>query len=133
MRRIRVLLWSVVCFVCVGCGGRLDLHEVTGTVKFTDGTVPQGEISMITFSPVVQLEGKAASSEIAADGTFELFTLDPGDGALAGDYKVTVHVIVGYPQSRSLVAKKYTDVDTPLTATVKASEKNHFDFEVEKP
>ena len=66
----------------------MDLHEVTGTVKFADGSVPQGEMSTITFQPVNAMEGKAASSNIEPDGTFELYTLTPGDGgALAGQHR----------------------------------------------
>ena len=135
MRQLTAFMGGYVLLLSVGCAGdKLDLHEVTGTVKFKDGTVPQGEMSSITFTPVVVMERKGAFSEIEADGSFELYTLTQGDGgALAGDYRVTLNVIKGYPQRRSLVARKYTSLDeTPLEATVKAGEQNHFDFEVEK-
>ena len=136
MYRIAVVVGAVAILVLVGCsGGRLKLYEVTGTVKFQDGTVPSGDMSSITFVPAVVMEGKAVFSNIEPDGSFELWTVTQGDGgALAGDYQVTLNVIKGYPRGRSMVAKKYTDLeDTPLKATVKAGEKNHFDFEVEKP
>jgi hypothetical protein len=130
------VIGSAFVLVLAGCSGdRLDLHEVTGTVKFTDGTVPQGEMSTITFIPAIPLEGKAASSHIDSDGSFRLWTVTQGDGgALAGDYLVTVTVINGYPQGKSVVASKYTHQnETPLQVTVEAGEKNHFNFQVEKP
>ncbi len=136
MYRSLGVVGAVAVLVLVGCsGGRLKLHEVTGTVKFQDGTVPSGEMATITFVPADPMEGKGASGNIESDGSFELWTLTQGDGgAMAGDYHVTLNVIKGYPRPRSMVAKKYTDLeDTPLNATVKAGEKNHFDFEVEKP
>ncbi len=136
MYRSLVVVCAVAVLVLVGCsGGRLKLHEVTGTVKFQDGAIPNGEMSTITFVPAEPMEGKAASGNIEPDGSFELWTITQGDGgALAGDYDVTLNVIRGYPRGRSMVAMKYTDLeDTPLNATVKAGEKNHFDFEVEKP
>ena len=130
-----LLLVSVLSLCFVGCGSRLKLHKVTGTVKFPDGSVPQGEMATITFQPANVMEGKPASSNLEQDGSFQLFTLDQRDGgALAGDYRVIVHVTEDYPDLKFLVARKYADArETPLTATVKASQKNHFDFEVEKP
>ncbi len=136
MYRSTIVVCAVAILVLAGCsGGRLKLHEVTGTVKFQDGTVPSGDMSSITFVPAEPMKGKAASGNIESDGSFELWTLTQGDGgAMAGDYHVTLNVIKGYPQGRPMVAKKYTDLeDTPLNATVKAGEKNHFDFAVEKP
>lgn len=124
---------ATVILFC-GCDSRLDLHPVTGTVKFKDGTVPTGEMATITFQPVNLMEGKAASSNIESDGSYELWTLEQGDGgALAGDYNVTLNVIEGYPQPVHQVAREYTDPSTtPLKETVEPG-KNQFDFEVEKP
>ena len=67
---------------------------VTGTVKFSDGIVPKADIASITFQPASGGPGtKGASSLIAEDGSFSLRTLKPGDGALPGDYRVTVRVV----------------------------------------
>ena len=139
MHRSAFIVVALLLFGLAGCGkGGLELHEVTGTVKYSDGTVPQGEpgMSTITFTPVNPMEGKAASSSIAPDGSFSLYTVRQGDGgALAGDYRVTLNVITGYPRGRQLVAGQYTNLnETPLTATVQAGEKNHFEFhEIERP
>lgn len=119
----------------VGCSDRMDLHPATGTVTFEDGSVPQGEMATITFVPNNQMEGKGASSNIESDGSFELWTLEPGDGgALAGDYRVTLSVTNGYPNLKHQVALEYADLrETPLKATVVAGEKNEFEFVVDKP
>lgn len=134
MKRLCPLLF--IALALTGCG-RGDLHvPVTGTVKFADGSVPKGVIASITFQPASAGPGsKGASSTIAPeDGSFELRTVQPGDGALPGDYLVTVNVMDGYPRGKSVVADKFTRAtDTPLKATVDADKENHFDFVVEKP
>ena len=135
MSRSAAFAFGLASLLLAGCSGNeLELHPVTGTVKYSDGSVPQGEMSTITFTPANPMEGKAASSNIEPDGSFKLYTVTQGDGgALAGEYRVTVNVIQGYPRGRSLVAGEYTDFNkTPLNATVDA-DKNHFDFTVKKP
>lgn len=131
-----VVLLVIVAFVLVGCG-RGDPHvPVTGTVKFSDGSVPKGVISSVTFQPASSGPGaKGASSTIAPeDGSFSLRTVKPGDGAMPGDYLVTIHIMDAYPRGKSVVADVFTKTSsTPLKATVDASKKNHFDFVVEKP
>jgi hypothetical protein len=125
----------LVVITVTGCGQGPEYVPVTGTVKYSDGTVPQGDAPAITFQPVeAGPKRKGASGTIAEDGTFSLQTVQPGDGAQPGDYKVTVHVMKGYPRGKHMVAEKYTNRDTtPLNATVKPSGENHFDFTVEKP
>jgi hypothetical protein len=131
----RLCPFLLLALALTGCG-RGDPHvPVTGTVKFADGSVPTGDIASITFQPATGGPGtKGASSLIAEDGSFALRTLKPGDGALPGDYQVTLHVVDGYPRGKSLVADVFTKPNTtPLKATVGASNKNHFDFVVTKP
>jgi hypothetical protein len=131
-RLCRVLLLALALGGC----GRGDLHvPVNGTVKFSDGSVPKGVIASITFQPASARPGaKGASSTIAEDGSFSLQTVKPGDGALPGDYLVTVQVMDNYPRGKSVVADVFTKASaTPLKATVNASGKNRFDFVVERP
>lgn len=131
----RASLFALIALVLAGCGQSRSHVPVTGTVKYGDGTVPQGDISSVTFQPSSPLPGaKGAAGNIGPDGAFELRTVKPGDGALPGDYKVTIHVTQGYPNGKSMVAKKFTShADTPLTASVTAGDDNHFDFTVERP
>ena len=62
-----VVLPSV--FLLSGCSDRMDLHQVTGTVRFEDDSIPQGEMATITFVPMNSMEGKGASSNIESDGS----------------------------------------------------------------
>jgi hypothetical protein len=131
-RRGVVLL---VAISLTGCGAGPEYVPVTGTVKYSDGSVPKGDAPAITFQPVeAGPKKKGASGTIAEDGSFTMQTVKPGDGVQPGDYKVTVHVMQGYPRGKQMVAEKFTKPDTtPLNATVDASEDNHFDFTVERP
>jgi hypothetical protein len=111
-----------------GCRDRGHTYvPVTGTVKYSDGTVPKGDIASITFQPAgAAPDSKAASGTIKPDGTFALTTLTPGDGARPGDYVVKVTVTKDYPAMKSVVK------NTPLKATVTEDGENHFDFVVER-
>lgn len=73
-----------------GCGddGYGRRHPVYGTVSHKGEPVERGRI---TFTPT-DPEGRVASGEIR-DGSYELTTVDPGDGALAGSYKVSVTAV----------------------------------------
>ena len=125
----------LLALVLAGCG-KGDLRvPVTGTVKFSDGSVPKGDMATITFQPTSGgSAAKGASSTIAEDGAFSRRTLKPRDAAFPRDYQVTVQVMQGYPRGNSLVADNFTKAsNTPLKATVDASKENHFDFVVERP
>jgi hypothetical protein len=121
--------------VSLGCGKGSPYVPVTGTVKFSDGSVPKGYERAVTFQPVPGGPGtKGASSLIEDDGAFSLRTLRPGDGALPGNYAVTVHVVDAVMDGKSVVADKFTKASaTPLKATVSADGENRFDFVVERP
>jgi hypothetical protein len=129
-----LLVGALFCVVLSGCGKSNPYVTVTGTVKYTDGEVPQGEMSSITFQPKASGPGsKGAQGTIEPDGTFELQTERPGDGARPGEYFVTLNIIVGYPNIKSVVPMMYTNPrNSPLTAEVKSDGENHFDFTIKK-
>ena len=138
VRRVQWLMSALAVafvFTAWGCGSGHGYRPVTGTVKYSDGSLPKAEMATVTFEPEDgSAAAKGASGDIAEDGTFELTTIDPGDGAAPGDYRVTVKIMDGYPDPKFAVANEFTDPAlTPLKATVKPSGENHFDFEVEKP
>lgn len=135
-----LMLVTLVTFVGCGPKGR-ELVPVTGTVKYSDGSPPQGEVMVVRFEPLSLASGgapdplsKAASGAIQSDGSFKLQTINPGDGAFPGDYKVTFTIKAKYTaESPSLVAQQFTSGATsPLSATVKSGESKSYDFVIEK-
>jgi hypothetical protein len=71
----------------MGCGQRL--YPVHGTVTLEDGTPL--ERGMVVFEG--QPEGAAvmARGEVKAGGSYQLSTHRPGDGVLAGKYRVQIN------------------------------------------
>jgi hypothetical protein len=58
----------------------------------------------------------------------------PGDGAMAGKYKIYVEAFKTYVGREPLAHAKYTSAKTtPEEREVKKGEKNHFDIVIEKP
>jgi hypothetical protein len=126
---IRTLLILLSLVAAVGCGTGEEALQVTGSVKFADGSSVIGESGTVVFHPTA--EGQSASAAIEADGSFEAMTKKPGDGMRPGAYKVTLHIFKNYRAQTLAVPEKYTDASTtPLTATV-SPEQTHFDFVVE--
>lgn len=73
----------------VGCGsnsGFPKTYKVSGTVKLGGKPV---DGALVTFLPSVQ-GAKPAVGSTNANGEFKLSTFGPSDGAVAGDYKVTI-------------------------------------------
>jgi hypothetical protein len=82
-----------------GCGGHKGpvLYSVKGSVRINGE--PAKDVNVM-FTPVAPPEGGATPLSPAAvtgeDGSFRLMSFKPGDGAPAGEYRVTVI----YPMSR---------------------------------
>lgn len=125
---------TVLSFALPGCGsdeGSLPKLEgepqpVKGKILLSGGKPLVG--ATVHFVPT-QEKGAGARGTTDAEGNFELTTRQPGDGALAGEYKVRLDP----PPPPSGVKKlppppfpvAYTDEElTDLTATVKAGANN---------
>src|SRR5712692_350445 len=97
---------SAVILTAAGCGGDKTV-KVEGLVTLDGNPLPGATVS---FMPVG--EGRAATGQTGADGSFRLGTFGTDDGALAGEYKVIVVVSEAYetlskdPQAWSLEEKK---------------------------
>jgi hypothetical protein len=105
-----------------GCGQpAVRTYRVTGTVTFRGKPVPSGVVAFHN----VDLVSPMAKGMIQPDGTYELTTFRPGDGAPPGECKVTVAATEPGPATetrdpKSLVPLKYLVLsETPLTATVR--------------
>ncbi len=84
---VSLKLLLLVPLLLAGCGAA-DRGLVTGKVTFDDGRpVAAGEV-LLTPSEDPSLP--APIGHLQADGTFELFTATPGDGAPLGKYHVLV-------------------------------------------
>ena len=130
LRLLWVAGWVLVGLLGAGCSGepKVSLVPVQGTVRFPDGTIPQGEVAAVFFEPVdigsqpptPGVLRKAAFGEInPKDGSFKLTTVQPDDGALPGKYKVIFQVHKTYMGQESLIPGKYTRPETtPFEVTV---------------
>jgi hypothetical protein len=127
--RWQIIFLSTV-FLMAGCG-RSDLHRVSGTVSFSDGSpVPTGRV-VVAYG-----DGKGAWGIIKPDSSFTIGTLKDNDGMRAGAYKVAVKdaMVPGEAPGtfKSLVHPRFADPATSgLEFTV--PDQTTWDIVVEKP
>jgi len=142
--RERTGLWKCIPIFLVvglvGCSHRGGAtYPVTGTVKLSDGKPLAG--GRILFQPTGE-QTNSARGIIAQDGSFQLTTFEPNDGAVPGEHKVVITPAVpeealdnptAIARYRSLVDQRYQNVDsTPLKLTVQADgSQNHFEIVLE--
>jgi hypothetical protein len=120
----------LVLSVLAGCNSS-GKYPVRGKVTDKQGQpIPGLEGSQIVF------EGASTSSvgEIAADGSFTLFTDRPGDGVPPGEYQVYIprRRIDPEREAPQAIGAKF---ETPQTSDLKATvepKANHFDFQVDR-
>jgi hypothetical protein len=88
VRTVFLLLAVLVLTIALGCGAaEPPLHPVRGQVAYRGKLIPKAEL---TFHPQFQGPGWMPVAIVADDGSFAASTKRPGDGALAGLYKVTI-------------------------------------------
>jgi hypothetical protein len=85
MRTRGVHLVALLGVVLIGCGG--TTKPVQGVVTL-DGTPVAG--ATVLFMPDDPDGGRPASGFTSSDGTFQLTTHKPDDGALPGNYRVVI-------------------------------------------
>jgi len=111
------------------------MGKVRGKVTYEDGSIPQGGVAVIRFevAPDSTTEKrKAADSDIQPDGSYEITTMKPGDGAFYGKYKVVFTILNSYRDSKSLVDRKYTDAKTTPYECVVDKGSQELDFSLSK-
>lgn len=129
------LLLVFALSIFVGCSGS-DLVSVKGTVTYNNKPVTSGTITFVSD------DNASAYGDLKADGSYQLKTLKPGDGAKPGNYKVIVVAMQDQstllPEERSplpapTVPFKYTSLaTTDLTATVERKD-NVINFDLKGP
>jgi hypothetical protein len=85
MRRLRVGVILLILLAVGGCG--TPLYPVRGTVTFEDGT-PVSSGGMVIFEKEEGNRIVMARGAIQANGSYQLSTYKPEDGAPAGKYRV---------------------------------------------
>jgi hypothetical protein len=87
-RTARRAVAALLLVGAAGCGTRM--YPVTGKVTFPDGT-PLA-VGTVVFERVdgSRMDGAMARGNIRPDGSYELRTSSPGDGALPGRYRVLI-------------------------------------------
>lgn len=123
-----VAMSAILVGPCWGCGsssGALpSLIPVKGKVTYKGQPVTKGRIQ---FEP--DGYGRPASGSLQADGTFELTTLKPGDGVVAGEHRVSI-VELDKSLAKDRALKKYGSPNSSkLTAEV-SPEKTEFTFDL---
>jgi hypothetical protein len=107
-----------------GCGAgdgfRASLVPVKGKVTFKGKPLTKGTV---TFEP--DGEGRLATGDLQADGTYVLTTYAKGDGTVVGQHKVYIKGTGSNPR-KELVPQKYTTPQgSKLTADVDADHTEH--------
>ena len=136
MPRIYVVIVMFTFAACLGatagCGNGKRVAQVHGKVVFKNGSMPNAGIRMVRLEPAGDTSAtvrKGASGSINDDGTFDIYTLRPGDGVYLGKYAVTFTFLKSFTEQQQMIAKKYTvAATTPYHLNL---EKNTDDLEYE--
>jgi hypothetical protein len=109
MQRVEILALTALAFV--GCGS--GLQPVRGKVMLPDGK-PAANSQVVFEGPT---GGKAISArgDVQVDGSFELSTVQPGDGVPVGKYRVQVNppaVVDAEAAQRAPFHPKFSDFST---------------------
>lgn len=131
MRKSLPKLFALAVLVagpCWGCGSGngtpVALIPVKGKVTYKGQPLTKG---LVVFEP--DGYGRMASGQLQSDGTFELSTLKPGDGVVAGEHRISITQLdKALAKDRAL--KKYASPSSSkLTAEV-SPEKTEFTFDL---
>jgi hypothetical protein len=132
LHSLRIVLVCAALFLVAGCN-QSPTVPVTGVVMFNGKPAADADVM---FNPKT---GRIATGVTDANGRFALATFAPNDGALPGDYVVTLCEY--YPPDKppkmssgplpSRFPTKYGNPSTsPITAHIERGQKNEFQFEV---
>jgi hypothetical protein len=117
-------LAALAALAVAGCGPAVPVYKVTGKVTYQGKPLTTGVVAFHHKDGVSPM----AKGDVRPDGTYELSTFQPGDGAAAGACTVTVSSVIpgqgmegepGFVAPKALIPIKYMRLlETPLTATV---------------
>ena len=131
--RLLAYMIAAVLFAVSGCA-KSDMAPVMGTITLKGQPTENAEV---TFNP--QGPGRIATGHTDASGQFKLSTAKPDDGAMPGDYVVTLgeHYDkapplppIGQPLPMRFPQQYGDPAKSPLKAHVERGKKNEFQFDV---
>ena len=111
-------------FVAAGCN-QTGVYPVEGQVNWKDGSPAKDLAGSLIFFNLAEKE-TSAQGMIQPDGTFQVTTNKPNDGALVGEHVVTIIEVgrksLGGPDSTAIApAKVDTRYMTPGTSDLRAT------------
>jgi hypothetical protein len=125
LRRILAGFAACAGVTLAGCGTKgPELHPVKGTVLVNKKAAANATVVLHPVNPTTP-DAPKPRGKVNADGSFTLTTNTEGDGAPAGDYRVTVEQwLAGArpddPPANRLPAKFANPTTSGLTATIAA-------------
>lgn len=117
----------LMALAMVGCGGSGDLktYKIPGKLVYEDNSPVPG--ASLVFQTEVNGQTVTAQGMANPDGTFQLSTVNPDDGVVAGEHKVSVSPLPagdGAPAAAPAVPPVYWELGTSgLTSKVEPSTK----------
>ena len=140
---------------CGGGGSRPATEPVSGSVKFKGAALAGATVTLVPASKPAQGESytpttpRTAIAKTNASGEFKLTSVKENDGAVPGDYKISVTKIEEPPPVtpsadiaapppkvvpvKSLIPERYNNPETSkLTATVKKGGPNRIDLDLKE-
>ena len=130
---------AVIGALVVGCGSG-GVYPVEGQVVWKDGTPAKNLAGSLVFFELAEKQTNSRGS-IDAEGSFQLTTNKPNDGAPAGEHTVLIIEVgrksLGGPDSSNLAPSKIdTRYASPATSDLRATVKsgrNKVSLTVEPP
>jgi hypothetical protein len=135
----RRALWGAVvglgCLCLGGCGSQ-GFYPVHGKLVYADTEEPVKELAGFEVIFTSEKLGKSARGTIQKDGSFQLGTVKDNDGALPGEYVVTLTQPFREPE-RPYVGDRVVDraYEDPAKTDLKAAvqpQKNEFQFKLRR-
>ena len=144
LRKPTVAACLLAILLCAGCSdttSRPSTVKVSGTVKYKGEPLKQGRISFLKKQGPNAKEVVRPAIGRIVDGAYELTTFQTGDGAIPGDYQVTIESMdddlsleeigEGKKKPKSTIPRQYASGDTSgLKVTVPTSGPFTKDFDL---
>jgi len=118
---LAVIALSLALSLTLGCGAS-DIAPARGIVQRDGQPLDGGKVILTPLG-----EGQPSVGQIESDGTFDLTTNKPGDGATIGQYRVTV---VGNRETEGDEPRRTYVAPRDFQLEVKAGEQNEFVIDV---